>query len=92
MFGNLNQCGQKNNILGPISRFTECHGITGHSEISLTLVVSCSLDQRGHEKEESGWNYAMYILHSGGESRWGENVINLPTRSNMVNIDPDTFH
>ena len=53
MFGNLNQCGQKNTILDPISRLTEFHGITGHIEISLTLIVSCSVDQRGHEKENS---------------------------------------
>lgn len=56
MFGNLNQCRQKNNILDPISRLTEFHGITGHIEMFLTLVVSCSVDQRDHEKEESGWN------------------------------------
>ena len=43
-------------IFVPISRLTELHGITEHSEISLTLVVSCSVDQRDHEKEESGWN------------------------------------
>lgn len=58
MFGNLNQCGQKNNSLGTFTKLTKLHGIIGRSEISLTLVVFCFLDQRGHEKEQSisGYN------------------------------------
>ena len=52
MFGNLNQCGQNNSTLGPMPRLTELHGITGQSKIYLTLVVSCSVAQRGHEKEQ----------------------------------------